>query len=80
MLDSQGSRPNFRCGQEVKHENLMSQDLDPSHGWKYRRLCSVTPLTLLAIIISSLRGLDTRIHITRDIYWINSDNCYGHIM
>ena len=36
MLDSQGSRPDFRCGQGVKHENLMGQDLDHGHGWKYR--------------------------------------------
>ena len=44
MLDSQGSRPEFRCGQGVKHGNLLGQDLDPGRGWKYRRLCSVTPL------------------------------------
>ena len=44
MLDSQGSRPDFRCGQGVKHGNLLGQDLDPGRGWKYRRLCSVTPL------------------------------------
>ena len=44
MLDSQGSRPDFWCSQGVKHENLMGQDLDRSHGWKYRQLCSVTPL------------------------------------
>ena len=41
MLDSQGSKPDFRCGQEVKHENLLGQDLDRGRGWKYRRLCSV---------------------------------------
>ena len=34
MLDSQGSRPDFRCSQGVKHENL----------YRYRRLCSVPPL------------------------------------
>ena len=44
MLDSQGSRPDFRCGQGVKHGNLLGQDLDPGRGWKYRRSCSVTPL------------------------------------
>ena len=44
MLDSQGSRPDFRCGQGVKHEKLLGQDLDPGRGWKYRRLCSVPPL------------------------------------
>ena len=44
MLDSQGSKPDFRCGQEVKHENLLGQDLDRGRGWKYRRLCSVPPL------------------------------------
>ena len=43
MLDSQGSRPDFRCGQGVKHENLLGQDLDRSRGWKYRRSCSVPP-------------------------------------
>ena len=43
MLDSQRSR-DFRCGQGVKHENLMGNDLDRGRGWKYRRLCSVTPL------------------------------------
>ena len=46
MLDSQvkgRSRPNFRCGQGVKHENLLGQDLDRGCGWKYRRLCSVSP-------------------------------------
>ena len=35
MLDSQGSRPNFRCSQEVKHENLMGQDLDPGSTGSY---------------------------------------------
>ena len=44
MLDSQGSRPDFQCGQGVKHGNLLGQDLDPGRGWKYRRLCSVPPL------------------------------------
>ena len=44
MLNSQGSRPDFRCGQGVKHENLLGQDLDRGRGWKYRRLCSVPPL------------------------------------
>ena len=39
MLDSQ----DFRCGQGVKLENLLGQDLDRSRGWKYRRLCSVPP-------------------------------------
>ena len=43
MLDSRGSRPDFRCGQGVKHENLLGQDLDRGRGWKYRRLCSVPP-------------------------------------
>ena len=28
MLDNQGSRPDFWCGQGIKHENLMGQDLD----------------------------------------------------
>ena len=42
MLDSQGSRPDFRCGQGVKHENLLGRDLDPGRGW---RLCSVPPLS-----------------------------------
>ena len=43
MLDSQRSRPDFRCGQGVKHESLLGQDLDPGHRWKYRCLCSVPP-------------------------------------
>ena len=43
LLDSQGSRPDFRCSQGVKHENLLGQDLDLGRGWKYRRLCSVPP-------------------------------------
>ena len=46
MLDSQGSRPDFRCGQGVKHENLLGQDLNRGRGLKYRRLCSVPPLEL----------------------------------
>ena len=50
MLDSQGSRLDFRCGQGVKHGNLLSQDLDPGRGWKYRRLCSVTPLRRQAFL------------------------------
>ena len=49
MLNSQGSRPDFRCGQGVKHENLLGQDLDRGRGWKYRRLCSVPPLTWEAL-------------------------------
>ena len=28
LLNSQGSRPDFWCGQGVKHKNLMGQDLD----------------------------------------------------
>ena len=44
MLDRKGSRPDFRCGQGVKHENLLGQDLDHGRGWKYRSLCSVPPL------------------------------------
>ena len=44
MLDGQGSRPDFRCSQGVKHENLLGQDLDRGCGWKYWRLCSVPPL------------------------------------
>ena len=47
MLDSQGSRPDFRCGQRVKHENLLGQDLDRGRGWEYSRLCSVPPLKLI---------------------------------
>ena len=43
MLNSQGSRPDFWCGQGIKHEKLMDQDLEPGRGWKYRRLCSVPP-------------------------------------
>ena len=43
MLNSQGLRPDFRCGQGVKHENLLGQDLDLGCGWKYKRLCSVPP-------------------------------------
>ena len=43
MLDSQGSRPDFQCGQGVKHENLVGQDLDRGRGWKFGRLCSVPP-------------------------------------
>ena len=43
MLDGRGSRPDFRCGQGVKHENLLGQDLDRGRGWKYR-LCSIPPL------------------------------------
>ena len=44
MLDSPGSMPDFRCGQRVKHENLLGQDLDRGRGWEYSRLCSVPPL------------------------------------
>ena len=44
MLDSQGSRPDFQCGQGDKHGNLLGQDLDPGRGWNYRCLCSVPPL------------------------------------
>ena len=40
----QGSRLNFQCSQAVEHENLMVKNFDPSCGWKYRQLCSVTPL------------------------------------
>ena len=43
MFDSQGSRPDFRYGQGVKHENLLGQDLDRSRGWKYRCLCNAPP-------------------------------------
>ena len=46
IIDNQGSRPDIRCGQGVKHENLMGQDIDPGCGWKYRHLCSVPPLAL----------------------------------
>ena len=46
MLISQGSRPDFWCDQEVKHENSMGQDLDPGRRWKYRRICSVPPCTM----------------------------------
>ena len=42
MLDSQVSRPDFWFGQEVKHENLMGQDLD--RECKYRQLCIFIPL------------------------------------
>ena len=55
MLDSQGSRPNFWCCQGVKHENLLGQDLDRGRGWKYRRLCSVPPLKVLACMGMRLR-------------------------
>ena len=48
MLDSQGSRPDFWCGQGVKHENLMGQDLDHGPRWEYMRLCSVPPLEAAA--------------------------------
>ena len=44
ILNSRGSRPDIRCGQGVKHEILMGQDLDPGRGWKYRCLWSVPPL------------------------------------
>ena len=47
MLDSQGSTPDYRCGKGVKHENLLGQDLDPGHGWKYRHLCNVPPLIII---------------------------------
>ena len=65
MLDSQGSRPDFRCGQGVKHQNLLGQDLDRGRGWKYRRLCSVPPLFLrdpqaLSSILASLEMLQPR--------------------
>ena len=45
MLDNQGSKLDFWSGQGVKLKNSMGQDLDPGRGWKYRCLCSVTPLT-----------------------------------
>ena len=45
MLNSQGSRSDFWCGQGVKHENLLGQDFDPGRGWKYRCLCSVYRLS-----------------------------------
>ena len=32
MFGSQGSRPDFWCGQGVKHENLLGQDLDRGRG------------------------------------------------
>ena len=32
MLDSQGSRADFWCGQGVKHESLIGQDLDRGRG------------------------------------------------
>ena len=51
LLDSQGSRPDFRCSQGVKHENLLGQDLDPGRGWKYRRLCSVPPLDVCICVV-----------------------------
>ena len=54
MIDSQGSRPDIQCGQGVKHEKLMGQDLDPGRGWKYRCLCSVPPFPL-----SIQNGLET---------------------
>ena len=43
MLDSQGSMPDFWCGQGVKHKNLTGQNLDPGRGWKHRHLYSVPP-------------------------------------
>ena len=43
VVNARGSRPDFRCGQGVKHENLLGQDLDRGRGWKYRRLCRVPP-------------------------------------
>lgn len=33
----------IQYGQGVKYKNLMGQDLDPSCGWEYRRLCSIPP-------------------------------------
>ena len=52
MLDSQGSTPDFQCGQGVKH--VMGQDLDCSHGGKYRRLCSA-PLLMYSVLFSRVR-------------------------
>ena len=63
MLDSQGSRPDFRCGQGVKHENLLGQDLDRGRGWKYRRLCSVPPLVISMCIITD-HGYNNAIHVS----------------
>ena len=52
-LNSQGSRPNLQCGQGVKHENLMGEDLDPGHGWEYRPLCSVTTLNVSLCLLKN---------------------------
>ena len=65
MLDSQGSRPDFWCGQGVKHENLLGQDLDPGRGRKYRCLCSVPPpflrLTFCLVLFSLGRSPVTQL-------------------
>ena len=45
------SRLDFRCGQGVKHENLLGQDLDRGRGWKYRRLCSVPPWPVSVFVL-----------------------------
>ena len=37
-------KADFQCGQGVKHENLMGQDLNRSHGWKYIGDYVVSPL------------------------------------
>ena len=60
MLNSQGSRSDFQCGQGVKHEILMDQDFDPGRGWKYRHLCSVPRLVSTSMItFSRLSGQDS---------------------
>ena len=33
---NEGPGPDFWYGQGVKHDNLMGQDLDRGHRWKYR--------------------------------------------
>ena len=43
LVVGQGSRPDFRCSQGVKHENLVGQDLDPGCKRDYRRLCNCPP-------------------------------------
>ena len=71
LTHSQGSRPNFQCGQGVNHENLTGQGLDPGCGWEYRPLCSVTPLMHHTLLATSRRG---RFIVTRELELFNKFN------
>ena len=47
LVVGQGSRPDFRCSQGVKHENLVGQDLDPGRKRDYRHLCNCPPSCIM---------------------------------